>query len=214
MLLEYLGHAFFRMTTEAGTVITADPYGEFYSFPKRSIPADVCTISHHHHDHDGLSCIAGNPFVIDKAGKHRPADDVRLTAIPTWHDGEKGTRRGDNLIFVYEVEGLRIVHCGDLGHIPDAAQSKAIGKPDVLLIPVGGYYTIDPQQAVSVMKLLKPTLTIPMHYRTKYNEEMPIQPVDDFLELTGTKNEPCPMLRLTVDDMNQRPPVMVMNICE
>lgn len=214
MLLEYLGHAFFCMTTESGTVIATDPYGDFYSFPKRRIAADICTISHHHHDHDGLSCIENAPFVFDKAGKFRPADEVRLTAIPTWHDGEKGALRGNNLIFVYEIEGLRIVHCGDLGHVPDAAQVKAIGKPDVLLIPVGGYYTIDPEQALETMNLLKPTLTIPMHYRTRYNEEMPIVPVDDFLRLTGTKAEPCPLLRLTVDDMNQRPPVMVMDIAE
>lgn len=212
MLLQYLGHAFFRMETESGTVITADPYGEFYSFPKRSVAADVCTISHHHHDHDGLSCITGAPFVIDKPGKYRPADDVRLTAIPTWHDGEKGALRGDNLIFVYEIEGLRIVHCGDLGHVPDASQVKAIGKPHVLLLPVGGYYTIDAKQALATMELLKPMVTIPMHYRTQFNEEMPIQPVDDFLALADAKNEHCPLLRLTVDDMNQRPRVMVMDI--
>jgi L-ascorbate metabolism protein UlaG (beta-lactamase superfamily) len=212
MLIEYLGHAFFKFTTESGTVVTTDPYGEFYSFPKRLIKADISTISHEHHDHNGVSCLEGAPFLIRTPGKHRPADDVRITGFSCFHDEKNGTLRGPNLIFVFEIDGLRIVHCGDLGHMPDASLLKQIGKPDVLLVPIGGYYTIDSAQAVELMQLLKPTLTIPMHYRTQYNEDMPIEALDGFLSLTKTNPTPAPLLRLTKKDMTARDAVMVMDI--
>lgn len=212
MILEYLGHASFRMETEQGAVIVTDPYGSFYSFPARSLPADICTVSHDHHDHNAVDTVTGCPQIIRKEGKYRPADDVKITAIPTWHDEEQGAKRGPNLVFVYEVEGMRIVHCGDLGHVPTKEQAKLIGKPDVLLLPVGGFYTIDPKQAMETMELLRPTLTIPMHYRTAFNEDMPIQPLATFLQLTGAADTLHPMLRLTQKDMTQRDAVMAMEI--
>lgn len=212
MILEYLGHASFRMTTEHGTVIITDPYGSFYSFPARSLPADICTVSHDHYDHNAVDTVTGCPQIIRKEGKYRPADDVKVTAVPTWHDEEQGAKRGPNLIFVFEIEGMRIVHCGDLGHVPTQEQAKAIGKPDVLLLPVGGFYTIDPQQARDTMELLRPTLTIPMHYRTAFNEDMPIQPLATFLQLTGAADTLHPMLRLTQKDMTQRDAVMALEI--
>lgn len=212
MLLEYLGHACFRLVTEKGTVIVTDPYGKFYSYPERQIRADVCTISHGHHDHNGVESITGHPQIIEKAGKFRPADDVTITAVLTWHDGENGALRGSNLVFIFEIEGMRIVHCGDLGHVPDAAQAKEIGKPDLLLLPVGGFYTIDPKQALQTMELLCPVLTIPMHYRTSFNEDMPIEPLESFLRLTGADFDPHPLLRLTAKDISQRKPVITMEI--
>jgi L-ascorbate metabolism protein UlaG (beta-lactamase superfamily) len=211
MKLRWLGHSCFELTLPGGVIVT-DPYGSFYSFPARSLPDDICTVSHDHHDHNAVDTVIGCPQIIRKEGKYRPADDVKVTAVPTWHDEDHGAKRGPNLIFVFEIEGMRIVHCGDLGHVPTREQAKAIGKPDVLLIPVGGFYTIGPQQARDTMELLRPTLTIPMHYRTSFDEDMPIQPLATFLQLTGAADTLHPMLRLTQKDMTQRDAVMAMEI--
>lgn len=213
MLLEYWGHSFFTVTTEKGTVVVFDPYGEFYDYPKRRIAANVCVVSHHHHDHDGVSSLTAEYKLIDTAGKVQPAPDVRLTGIPCCHDHHGGAHRGQNLMFVLESEGLRIAHLGDLGHIPTPAQVRELGRVDVLLLPVGGYYTIDAAEAAQVRQLIRPRLTIPMHYKTDFDPDMPIAGVETFLQQINAANAPrVPFLRLTARDMSERPEVLVMDV--
>ncbi len=211
MILKYFGHSFFTITLESGTVIALDPYGDFYGYPKREIVADVCLISHHHHDHDGMSSLAPGARVIDTAGLHR-LDDFSVTSVSAWHDARHGELRGPNLIHVVEAEGLRVAHAGDLGHLPDAAQLKQMGRVDVLLLPVGGYYTIDAETALEACRLIKPVTMIPMHYRTAFNEEMPIAPLDTFLRLAGAEDTQLPLARVAKADVRQRPPGLTMAI--
>lgn len=214
MLLKYLGHSFFTITTESGTVIATDPYGDFYRYPKRRIRADVCTVSHHHHDHDGMSCIQGAPLVLDSPGAYQTKLNLRVTGVPSKHDGQGGALRGDNTIFIFEAEGLRIAHAGDLGHVPTDEQARQIGRLDALLLPVGGNYTIGAEEAMQTVRLLSPKTVIPMHYRTKYNPDMPVAALDGFLALAGVSPQPMPLLRLTAEDMSERDSVIVMDICE
>lgn len=211
MILRYLGHAFFKMTLDNGTVIAFDPYGSFYDFPKRSIKADVCLVSHHHHDHDGMECILDGAQVIDTAGTHRVNGAV-ITGISTWHDDKQGALRGPNTFYVVEAEGLRIGHAGDLGHVPDAKQLKQIGRLDVLMLPVGGYYTIDSPTALEVCRLLQPTTVIPMHYRTKYDEGMPTTDLNTFLSLLKAEDTQMPLVRITKADVLERPQVITLAI--
>lgn len=211
MILKYLGHAFFKMTLDNGTVIAFDPYGSFYDFPKRSIKADVCLVSHHHHDHDGMVCIPDGAHVIDTAGIHRVNGTV-ITGISTWHDDKQGALRGPNTFYVVEAEGLRIGHAGDLGHVPDAKQLKQIGRLDVLMLPVGGYYTIDSPTALEVCRLLQPITVIPMHYRTKYDEEMPTTDLNTFLSLVKAEDTQMPLVRITRADVLERPQVITLAI--
>ena len=213
MILKYLGHAFFTVELENGTTIAIDPYGSFYDFPKRSVQADVCLVTHHHHDHDGLECIANDAQVIDTAGTHKVNGAV-ITGVPTWHDEKQGALRGPNLFYVIEAEGLRIGHAGDLGHIPDARQMKQIGHLDVLLLPVGGYYTIDAPTALEVCRLLNPTTMIPMHYRTHHDEEMPTATLADFLSLIKAEDTQMPLVRITKADVRERPQVFTLAIQE
>ncbi len=211
MILKYLGHSFFTLTLEDGTVIATDPYGDFYNYPKRSVRAQVCTISHHHHDHDGLQCISSDARVIDQEDVHR-LENMTITGVRTCHDERGGALRGENVFFIIEAEGLRIGHAGDLGHVPARRQAERIGPLDILLLPVGGYYTIDAQTAQEVRSVLRPRLTIPMHYRTMYDEEMPIAPLTDFLSLCGAEDEQAPLLRVTRQDIAARPEIMTMAV--
>ena len=211
MILKYMGHAFFTMTLENGTTIAIDPYGDFYSFPKRSVQADICLMSHHHHDHDGVQCIQKGAQLIDTTGVTK-VKDVKITGVATWHDEVQGAKRGPNTFWVIEAEGLRIGHAGDLGHVPNAEQVRQIGRLDVLLLPVGGYYTIDASTAVEVCRLLQPVTAIPMHYRTQYDEDMPISRVQDFLALTKAEDTQMPLVRIVKEDVLERPQVITLAI--
>ena len=117
----------------------------------------------------------GKPnVVLDEAGYFLPADNVIVTGVSTFHDNHTGARRGKNIVFAIEAEGVRLVHLGDLGHLPDDDQREAIGRPDVLFIPVGGTYTLDAARAKKCVELLNPRLTVPMHYQTRYSEDLGI----------------------------------------
>lgn len=212
MILQYYGHDLFSFTLADGTVIVTDPYGDFYQYPKRTLYADICTISHH--DHDSVSMLTGDPIVIDTEGAHTPRKGVLVTGVSTFHDAEQGQKRGQNLVFIIEADGLRVVHLGDLGHALSASQIKAIQRPDILLLPVGGNYTIDAKAAVQVMQSLAPKVTIPMHYRTRESQAMPIDPVSLFLSLLGVSPEPMSLCRITAQDISERPSVLLMTTPE
>ena len=212
MILRYYGHSLFTIQLESGYTILTDPYGAFYEYPRRTLHADLVTVSHHHRDHDSLAMVAGVQTVLDKAGRFDPAPGVAAAAIPSWHDDMQGQKRGPNLIFVLEAEGLRIAHLGDLGHVLDAAQVKAIGTVDVLLTPVGGTYTVDAHAAAQNVALLRPRVTIPMHYQTRYSLDMPITDERPFLALMDADPEPMPLCRLTSSDISERPPVLLMQV--
>lgn len=211
MILKYWGHSFFTIHLENGKVIALDPYGDFYDFPKRKVRADVCLTSHHHHDHAGLGCLQEGVQVIDSTGMHK-LEGASVKGIATWHDEKKGELRGPNTFYVVDAEDLRIGHAGDLGHVPTDMQARQIGTLDVLLLPVGGYYTVDAKTAVEVCRKLQPRMVIPMHYRTKYDEEMPISEVNEFLNLLKAEDAQLPLIRLTKADLCERPQVVTLAI--
>ena len=211
MIIRYYGHALFSLSLESGADIVMDPYGELYHYPKRALRADVCTVSHHHFDHDGVSMLTGSPVLIDTAGVHRPLPGVVITGIPTFHDGEGGRKRGPNLIFVIEAEGLRVAHLGDLGHALSQEQRRALGQPDILMVPVGGFFTIDAAEALELIHAVDPRVAIPMHYKTKASgEDLPIAPVADFLALAKVSPEPMRLCRVTAEDIGERPRILLM----
>ena len=116
------------------------------------------------------------------------------------------------MLYLLEAEGLRVAHLGDLGCILDADQLDALGRVDVLMLPVGGYYTIDAEQARTVMEQLDPRITIPMHYRTEYNADWPIAPLSDFTALFPPEEirEGGEALRVTKGDLDCHPPIVVL----
>jgi L-ascorbate metabolism protein UlaG (beta-lactamase superfamily) len=185
MKIRWLGHAAFLITAKDGTRIITDPYkpGCFngaLSYKPIKESADIVTISHEHDDHNYAIQISGKPFVVREIGT-KTVKNIKITGITTCHDQSRGRERGLNTVFVITVDDLTVCHLGDLGHIPTQEETAKIGLIDILLIPVGGVFTIDAKQATEVVQILNPKLVIPMHYKTA-DCGFPIAPVDDFLK--------------------------------
>ena len=214
MLIRHIGHAEFLIETESAVRIVTDPYDAGCGYPIRSVGAEIALVSHHHHDHDAVENLQGKPVIIDQAGLYTPADGVRITAVRGYHDDEQGAKRGETLLFLIETEGLRIVHLGDLGEMLSDEQVSILHDPDVLMIPVGGFYTIDGRQAQGTAARLNAKVILPMHYRTKYNAEWPISGPEVFLG--GYPNEEVcegtEALRVTKKDMMCQPKVVLFDL--
>lgn len=182
--LTWLGQSCFQLD-DGSTVVITDPYHPQIGYPAHQQAADVVTISHGHHDHDWLGWIQGEPVVLRAAGEYSHGT-MRARAIGCFHDEVRGAKRGPNLIFVIEMGGVRVAHLGDLGHELDDETAEAIGPLDVLLVPVGGFYTIDAAQADAVCESLQPKLIVPMHFNPEPDvRKVSIAPVDEFATLRG-----------------------------
>lgn len=212
MLLQHLGHAEFLMTLESGFRIVTDPFDASVGYPIPALEADGVLVSHHHHDHDAVENVSGHPQIIDYAGIHTFAPDVKVTSVLADHDDAGGSKRGKTLLFLLEAEGLRVVHLGDLGCLLDADQLEALGQVDILMLPVGGFYTIDAPTARDVAEQLDPRIIIPMHYRTEANAGWPIGPVEDFTNLFDPSQvrSGSNLLRVTKGDLACQPHVVVL----
>jgi len=184
MKIKWYGHAAFQITTGKGTRIIIDPYehGSFngaLSYGRIQDESDIVMTSHDHADHNYVKDIPGKYNHVSKAGDYE-INDVKITAIPTFHDNSGGKEKGGNLVFVISADALVLVHMGDIGHGLDPEQLKKIGKVDVLLLPVGGFFTVDAAEASKIMNAIRPVITIPMHYKTE-KCGFPIAPVENFI---------------------------------
>ena len=186
MKLKYLAHSSFLITSNSGLRIITDPYnpGRGIGYAAPNEPADILTVSHDHGDHNAVGTVPGNPLVVNKPGEiHHKG--IRLKGIATYHDESSGSERGGNIVFCFSVDGITICHMGDLGHALSKDQIKEMGDVDILLIPVGGFFTIDAMGATRTCNDLLPDIIVPMHYKTE-KLGLPIEGVDKFIE--GKKN--------------------------
>lgn len=182
MKIKYLGHASFLLSTEGGIKIITDPYAAGGGI-KLAAPletADIVTMSHGHGDHSNIMAIKGNPQGLMGSGKWN-IKGIDIQGMETYHDNVSGQRAGVNIVYSYRLEGLKVCHCGDLGHIFSDAQFTELGKIDVILIPTGGNYTIDADTATAIINRLKPAITIPMHYRNP-KVDYPVDGVEVFIK--------------------------------
>ncbi len=207
MIITYYGHSLFALETAKGETIITDPYDESVGYPMGQLRGDIVTVSHEHHDHNNLSLIKGTPAVCRGTKVFTPLPGIRIMGYPSYHDGKKGAQRGQNTLFLIEADGLSILHLGDLGHTLDKEMIKALTPVDVLMVPVGGYYTIDAKEAAQVCRALGPKVIIPMHYRTAHSGGMPIAPVKDFLREMDASPQEMPLIRLTREDIGEQPPL-------
>jgi L-ascorbate metabolism protein UlaG (beta-lactamase superfamily) len=181
MKIEYLGHSCFKLTESTGTSIVCDPFDSSIGYEMPEVTADAVTVSHHHYDHDNIKAVLGNPVIIEgECGYHLPG--VEITAIKSFHDECGGKKRGENTIFKFRMDGIDICHLGDLGQECQAEIIDALLPVNVLLIPVGGTYTIDSEMAKEYVDRIMPDIVIPMHYRQK-GCKIDIDKVDEFANL-------------------------------
>lgn len=172
MKIEYLGHACFKIDDS----LVIDPYkdGSVPGLPKLRLEAQKVICSHGHADHSGVECVEILPGECN----------LKIEEVPCWHDDQAGKLRGPNKMFVItNAAGEKLVHLGDLGHFPTDEQLEIIRNADYLLIPVGGYYTIDADMAVKICQAATPKQIIPMHYRTSTSGYPELATIDEFLEL-------------------------------
>ena len=210
MIFTCIGHAKFLIELENGLRIVTDPYDATCGYPVTPVKADVVLVSHGHHDHSAVDTIPGTPRVIAEKGTYDLGDGVKVTAVEAFHDDAEGTKRGKTLLFSVRAEGLNAVHLGDLGHIPTAAQIGALGAADVLMVPVGGFFTIDAAQAKETAELLQAKVILPMHYRTRVNSDWPIAPAEAFTGLYEPPAEEVNLLRVAEGDLMCQPHVAIL----
>ena len=194
--VRWWGQAMVSLETFNGLDVVCDPYGLKIGYDDPQLAADLVLITHNHFDHNNPEIVRGEPIVarglddsdqyvgmqqvLDRfpteskprwiSGKLRIAHSphaIRVTSIASWHDNAQGAERGANAMLLVEVDGVRIVHCGDIGQLQFTdEQLRAMGKVDVLLLPVGGTYTVDGPQAAALVAQVNPRFVVPLHYKT------------------------------------------------
>jgi L-ascorbate metabolism protein UlaG (beta-lactamase superfamily) len=214
MKIKWYGHAAFKITTEMGIRVITDPYksGAFdgaLSYGKITEEADIVLTSHDHDDHNYTKDIKGTYKHFHREGVYNEKG-LTIEAYPCYHDSSKGQERGNNLIFVIDDGGMRLAHMGDLGHVLAQDTIKKMGRVDIVLLPVGGFYTIDSGEAGKVMQDIKPRITIPMHYKTP-KCEFPIAGVDAFTAgKKGIKMANAYEIEVNKDGLPKEPEIIVM----
>lgn len=166
MDITYLGHSSFKLKTKLATLIT-DPFdSDFVGLKMGKDEADMVTVSHNHSDHNNIGSIENVRKIIDGPGEYEIAG-ISVIGIASFHDDKSGAERGKNTIYIFEAEGLRLAHLGDLGHELNEKQLEALGEIDILFIPVGGVYTIGGESALKVARQVEAKITIPMHFKVE-----------------------------------------------
>ncbi len=166
MKIKWFGQSCFMFTAENGTKIVIDPYHNMLGYKLPEIDAHIVTTSHDHGDHNNVGAVKGN-FVHIKDSGTFSQKGIDIKGVQTFHDNVSGRKKGKNIVYNFTIDGLKICHCGDLGHLLSPQQVNEIGKVDILLLPIGGRAVLDARGATEVMNQLSPSVVIPMHYRTK-----------------------------------------------
>lgn len=191
--------------------MVCDPYADKWGKYPKDVEADVVTVSHDHPDHNAIDKIGAKPFIISGPGEYE-VKGISVIGVSSYHDENNGTERGMNTMFVIEVDGLRVGHLGDLGHKLSQGQLEELGSIDVLLLPIGGKYTIDAKQAAEVLRQVDPWVVIPMHYAQEGMDTADLTGIADFLKEIGKGEiEPVAKYVMTADRLPTELQVVVMS---
>jgi len=204
MIITYLGHSCFKIQgkgeSDVVTLVT-DPFDEKIGLKVPACEADIVTVSHDHSDHNNTRAIKNSPFVVSMAGEY-DIKGVLIQGVASFHDDEKGLKRGKNVIYSIEMEDVSIAHLGDLGHTLSDEQLESLVGTDILMIPVGGNYTIDAKKAVEVISQIEPRIVIPMHYKTD-NSLAEVDELEKFIKELGIAPSNEIRLKVNKNDLPQ-----------
>ncbi len=201
MRLAYLGHACFSATAEDGTRVVFDPYrpgalhGRIRHGPIRE-PADIVAVTHFHEDHGWIGGVPGDPVIVDET---REVRDLRFQVSVLPHDPDGGVRMGLTRLVVAEIDGVRILHPGDLGRAPTPPERRRLGAIDLVLLPVGGHYTLPSVEALAFADAVAPRWIVPMHYRSDKVVLPRMESLDEFLVAASAH---FPLMRLDVSELD------------
>ena len=195
MDITWLGHSCFRIRGSHATVVT-DPYPPDLGYSLGKPTARIVTVSHQHPGHSYVQGVSGGPKLITGPGEYE-IRGVLVIGVATFHDADRGRKRGRNTVYIMEVDEVSVCHLGDLGHVLTIEQVEEINNVDVLLLPVGGMSTINAPMAAEVVRRLEPKVVVPMHYKTQAVSRQ-LESVERFLKEIGVKQlNPQPKLSLT-----------------
>jgi len=197
--------------------VITDPFEKEVGFSLPRLSADVVTVSHDHFDHNNWKGVTGtarrtNPFVIDTPGEYEVLG-VSVFGVKTYHDDKKGEERGENVVYSILIDGVSVVHLGDLGHKLSESAVSDLNGVDVLLCPVGGTYTINPKEAVEIISAIEPSIVVPMHYKSdKHDQEKfgQLSSVEEFLAELGKEAQKSDRLSVNKTSLPEEMEVVVL----
>jgi L-ascorbate metabolism protein UlaG (beta-lactamase superfamily) len=212
MDITYFGHSSFKLKGRTGTVVT-DPFDPGMVGLKFSpVEAEIVTISHDHSDHNQAALVSGVKKIVSGPGEYEIMG-ISVIGLPSYHDEKEGSMRGKNTIYIYEIDGLRLAHLGDLGHKLSEEMIEDMGRIDILMIPVGGEFTIGPVEATALVQAIEPSVVIPMHYQApglKPETFSKLGGLEPFLKEVGLKVETLPKLSIKKEDLGEDQKVVVL----
>ncbi len=202
MIITWYGHSCFKLES-GGVVVITDPFPKKIGLKPFQGKADIVTLSHDHWDHNDTSSIKGNPFIVDGPGEYE-IKKIIIQGISSFHDKVEGKTRGQNTIYLIQMDKIRLCHLGDLGHNLSDNQLEKIGQVDILMIPVGGIFTINSQEAPKIINQIEPRIVIPMHYQLpKLKIGAKLEGVEKFLKEMGISPKPIEKLVVKKKDLVQ-----------
>ncbi len=204
MYITWMGHSCFKIQDKVGTdgiTVTTDPFDKKIGIKPPNYESDIVLVSHDHYDHNNVSALRGTHFLINTAGEY-DVKGILIHGVESFHDEKQGKERGSNIIYRIEIDDISVSHLGDLGHVLDNKQLELLVGTDILLIPVGGRFTLDAKKAVEVVSQVEPRIVIPMHYKTP-GLKIDIDGVDKFVKEMGVKPTEEEKLKISKKDLPQ-----------
>jgi L-ascorbate metabolism protein UlaG (beta-lactamase superfamily) len=204
MIITWQGHSCFKIQDKIGSdgvTLVTDPFDKETGLKVPNFEADIVTVSHDHHDHNNVAALRGKPFIVNCAGEY-DFKNILIEGIDSFHDDKKGAERGANIMYRIEIDDISVAHLGDLGDILDNGQLEKLVGTDILLIPVGGIYTLDAKKAVEVISQIEPRIIIPMHYKTD-DLKIDLESIDKFIKEIGLTPTYEEKLKISKKDLPQ-----------
>lgn len=207
MTITWQGQSCFQVTAgkaaNGQTNIVIDPFGKETGLRLPKMEADILLVTHNHPDHNNVKEVGGDYLLIEGPGEYE-IKGIFIQGISSFHDESQGKERGLNTIYTIEAEDIRLCHLGDFGQkeLTDS-QMETLGEIDILMIPVGGGYTISSKEAVKIMSQIEPKIIIPMHYQIP-KLVYKLEGLDQFLKTMGVKKvEPLSRLSIKKKDISE-----------